>query len=148
MARNQNINDIPEIYDFAIESGVWYKYGIQTYSELGRGILKSMSVPVIRNFEHMFLLGENNQQLKIEFNPKINSYKYNVSDGKTDTIGGKYPFITRNGAVRYRTIPLEGLISFNMDENEHFITKDKVYGKEIADLHRTYEQEHGIDFYN
>lgn len=146
--KNQNINDISEVYDFAIESGIWYKYGIQTYSELGRGILKSMSVPVIRNFEHMFLLGENNQQLKIEFNPKINSYKYNVSDGKTDTIGGKYPFITRNGAVRYRTIPLEGLISFNMDENGHFITKDKVYGKEIADLHRAYEQEHGIDFYN
>ena len=48
--KNQNINDISEIYDFAIESGVWYKYGIQTYSELGRGILKSMSVPVIQNF--------------------------------------------------------------------------------------------------
>lgn len=146
--KNQNLNDVDPIYDFAIESGVWYKYGIQTYSELGRGFLKTMTTPIIRNFEHMFLLGENNQQLKIEFNPKVSSYKYNVSDGKSDTIGGKYPFITRNGAVKYRTLPIEGLISFNMDENKHFITKEAIYGAEVASLHSAYERKHGIDFYN
>lgn len=147
--KNQNLNDLAPIYDFAIESGVWYLYGIQTYSDLGRGVLKTIPKPIIRNFEHMYLLGENNQQLKLQFNPKISSYKYNVFDTKTDTIGGRYPYITRNGASKYRTFPIEGLISFNMDENNYFINPTDIYGNEdISKLYKDFNKNHNISLYD
>ena len=37
---------------------------------------------------------------------------------KTDTIGGKFPFIFRNGSVSYKEFPISGLIS--RLENECF----------------------------
>ena len=42
---------------------------------------------------------------------------------KKNTIGGKYPFIFRNGAVEYKEFPISGLISYLMDEDEFFISK-------------------------
>jgi hypothetical protein len=67
----------------------------------------------------MFLVGEG-KQLKIKFNPKISSLKRQLQETKTETIGSKYPFIRRNGAVNYFTFPIAGLISYKMDEQNLF----------------------------
>jgi len=40
---------------------------------------------------------------------------------KTNTIGGKYPFIFRNGNVYYKEFPISGLISYQTDEDFFFI---------------------------
>lgn len=127
------INQLPMIFDYTIESGVWYKYSVQTYKyneEAGmhiRGIMNTMALPVLREFEFAYLIGEGGRQLKLQYNNNMNSYVYNYSDSKTDTIGGKYPFITRNGNMKYRTIPINGLISFNMDEQELFTNDTELY---------------------
>jgi hypothetical protein len=63
-------------------------------------------------------------------------------ESKMDSIGSKYPMVTRNAAVEYRTFPVAGLISFQMDENKLFFSKLKAYGK-YADKHNT-----GEDYYN
>jgi hypothetical protein len=41
---------------------------------------------------------------------------------KTDTIGGKYPFIFRNGNVEYKEFQISGLLSLLSDENNLFLT--------------------------
>jgi hypothetical protein len=74
---------------------------------------------VFVEYEDMFLVGEN-KQLKIKFNPKISSLKRQLQETKTETIGSKYPFIRRNGAVNYFTFPIAGLISYKMDEQSLF----------------------------
>lgn len=129
---NQRVNNLSEIYDNTIESGVWYKYAIQTISTNGeRGVMNpsdgSLVTPIIRNFQFSYLIGAGGQQLCLRYNNTMNSYTYNYSETKTDTIGGKYPFITRNGNMKYRTFPINGLISFNMDENNLFITDKEIY---------------------
>ena len=43
-----------------------------------------------------------------------------------DTIGGKYPFIFRNDQVEYKEFPIAGLISYQMDENNLFITDEEL----------------------
>lgn len=121
----KEVNTIPIYYDYTVESGVIYKYGVQTISKTGqRGSLNITNKEIIRSFEYSFLLGENNQQLKLMFNNNMNTFKITKSDSKTDTIGSSFPFISRNGSTNYKTFPITGLISFNMDEANTFLNKD------------------------
>jgi len=134
---NQVINNLPIYFDKTAESGVWYKYGVQTIDTDGyRTRLVEITKPILRDYEYSYLVGEGGRQLKLKYNNVMNSYTYNYSESKTDTIGGKYPFITRNGNMQYRTIPVNGLISFNMDESQLFTNDLDMYGyAEIANLY-------------
>ena len=73
------------------------------------------------DFEDTFL-SDADRQLKIRFNPKISSFKDTILEQKTDTIGGQYPFFFRNSQVRYKEIPISGLISYFMDDAELFMS--------------------------
>lgn len=136
---DQTINSLPMYYDKIAESGVWYKYGVQEIESTGeRTRLEEIIKPIIREWEFSYLVGEGGRQLKLKYNNVMNSYLYNKADSKTDTLGGKYPFISRNGNLEYRTFPVNGLISFNMDENELFTSDLGLYEYEdIVDLYRT-----------
>lgn len=124
--KEKDLNGLDIIYDYTIESGVWYKYGIQSITSDGeRGVLIEISNPVQRLFNYSFLLGQDNKQLKLQFNNTMSTFKHQLYDSKTDTIGSQYPFIARNAAVNYRTFPIAGLISFQMDENFTFLQNGK-----------------------
>ena len=145
--KNEYVNDMPVFYDYIVESGISYKYGLETINKAGlRGLLTETSTLVRRIFNYSYLLGENNQQLKLMFNNVINSYNYTVNESKTDTIGGKYPYITRTGGTKYRTFPISGLISFNMDENHLFINKDFLYEYKSNDLINQYDLTYEREF--
>ena len=135
---NKPINDLPIFFDKTAESGVWYKYGIQSIDTNGfRSRLEEIKSPILREWEYSYLIGEGGRQLKLKYNNVMNSYTYNFSESKTDTIGGQYPYITRNGNTKYRTFPVNGLISFNMDENELFTSDLDMYGyQDIVSLYR------------
>jgi hypothetical protein len=66
-------------------------------------------------------LFDGERQLKIRYNPKVSSFKSTVLETKVDTIGGKYPFVFRNGRVEYKEFPISGLISLQSDPNELFL---------------------------
>lgn len=144
------INDLDIFYDYTIESGVWYKYGVQTIDVRGeRGILNQINSAVLRDFQFAYLLGEGGRQLKLKYDNTMNSYVRNYSESKTDTIGSKYPFITRNGNMQYRTIPVNGLISFNMDEQGLFATDKTIYNyNDVVDLYHTRRINEDIDVYD
>ena len=134
----------PIIYDYTIESDTYYKYSIQRMepevSPLGYkySTMNIMEQPIIRKFDYSFLLGQNNQQLKLEFDNTMNSFRHQIADAKVEPVGSKYPYITRNGKMNYKTFPINGLISFNMDENNVFLkngNKDLFKYEEIAALH-------------
>lgn len=72
--------------------------------------------------ENIYLI-DKNKTLCVKFNPKISSFKTTIQETKTDTIGGKYPMFYRNGTLGYKEFPVNGLISYHMDENEKFMTK-------------------------
>lgn len=122
------VNGLPMMYDYTAESGKWYKYGVQTIDTNGnRGIMNYVDTPVIREWTSAFLLGEGGRQLNLKYDNTMNSYAYNVLESKTDTFGSKYPFISRLGNTRYRTFPINGLISFNMDEQTLFTSDSELY---------------------
>ena len=74
-------------------------------------------------FEDAYLF-DGERQLRIRFNPKVSSFKTVLLESKKTTIGGKYPFIFKNGTVAYKEFPINGLISYMMDNDEFFISKE------------------------
>ncbi len=119
--------------DYTVEHGVSYKYSVEGYNSIDFHSNKMISEETVQAlFEDMFLM-DKDKQLKIKFNPKINSFKSTVLETKIDTIGGKYPFVIRNGNVQYKEFQLSGLISMLMDDNEKFIQGLIGYNNEIRE---------------
>lgn len=110
--------------DWSVEQGVQYTYAIRQvyrnqYSE------RILSKPITVNFEDMFL-SDGVRQLKIQYNPKVSSFKNTILEQKTDTIGSKYPFFFRNNMVKYKEIPISGLISYHMDDCNLFMDSQQL----------------------
>lgn len=122
--------------DYTIEHGIKYEYIIERVNNAGvyslpvlaklgpvpttsaeQAAAQNRSTEISASFEDAFLY-DGKRQLRIRYNPKISSFKKDVLETKTDTIGGKFPFIFRNGSVSYREFPISGLIS--RLENECF----------------------------
>lgn len=133
------IEDVLIWEDYTVEQGVDYIYAFQAYnsaglysnrmlnkeekivSVTGTGIYTTEFIEQIISvdFEDAFLF-DGERQLKIRFNPKVSSFKTTLLESKIDTIGGKYPFIFRNGNVSYKEFPISGLISLIGDPKEKF----------------------------
>jgi hypothetical protein len=84
-----------------------------------------MSTAIMADFEDVFLY-DGERQLKIKFNPKITNFKTTLLETKTNTIGSKYPFIFKNGNVAYKEFSISGLVSYYMDNEEFFISKNNI----------------------
>lgn len=110
--------------DFTVKQGVTYKYALQQYNEkITSNRLESAEIYV--DFEHVFLF-DGKRQLKLKYNPKVSSLKNNILEQRTNTIGSKYPFIFRNGNVKYKEFPFSGLISCRSDEEFLFVDEEVV----------------------
>lgn len=135
--------------DLTIESGVFYKYAIQKIINSNeRGEMKKTINPSIREFEYSYLLGENGQQLRLMFDNNMNSFSFNFDEGIQKTLG-IYPVAQRVGAASYRSFPINGLISFNMDENHMFLTKKDIYKyQEVVNLYEARESTASYQQYN
>lgn len=107
--------------DLTIEQGNFYSYYLYQANEEGTFVGISEPTEIETDFEDMFLSDSTGRQLKLRFNPTVNQYKSTILESKTDTIGGKYPVIFRNGNVRYKEFSIGGLISFLIDDNGLFL---------------------------
>lgn len=108
--------------DFTIEQGNIYRYSFR-YDINGVESEPFGNVEVIADFEDMFLW-DGEKQIKIRFNPKVSSFKIDRLEQKIETIGNRFPSFFRNSNVNYKEFPISGLISYYLDDNELFLTKD------------------------
>ena len=104
-------------------------------------------------YNHAFLLGMDNdeqKQLKIKFNPKLSNLKRQLQETKIETIGSKFPFITRNGNVDYFSFSMGGLISYLADEQELFLNNrnKRFYGKDEEETYETDNSKNRFFFTN
>lgn len=112
--------------DFSIEQGKTYVYAVQQYTTRNRPnqavsyAKKVESQPITASFEHIFI-GDGTRQLRLAFNPQISSLKETILEQKSDTLTSRYPFFSRNGNVRYKELPISGLLSYLMDPDELFM---------------------------
>ena len=113
------VPSVVKFKDFTVEQGKRYKYAIRQYHKRIYSE-KFLSEEIFVDFEDSFLY-DGERQLKIRFDPKVSSFKTNVTEAKLSTLGEKYPFIFRNGVNYYNEFPINGLISYHMDNDEMFL---------------------------
>jgi len=111
--------------DFTIEQGKTYTYSLQQYNANGIYSDRKKSNEIFADFEDMFLY-DGERQLKLRFNPQVSSFKTQLAETKTDTIGSKYPFFFRNARVGYKTFPISGLVSMLSDDNQFFTSYKEI----------------------
>lgn len=112
------------IKDYFIEQGKTYIYSIQEFNRHGVYTNRIISKPVYADYEDMYLQ-DKDRVLKVRFNPKVSSFKIDIPEQKTDTIGSKYPYFFRNGTVYYKEFPVAGLLSFNLETALEFLTPEE-----------------------
>ena len=110
--------------DLCVEQGVTYYYSIRKTTPT-LYYARKISNPVSVDYEDIFI-GDGEKQLRVQFNPKVSSFKNTILEQKIDTIGSKYPFIFRNGDVNYKEFSVSGLISYLMDNEDLFIAKEEL----------------------
>ena len=108
--------------DVTVENGTCYRYDCQLIAENGAYYTYPTN-NIIINFDDIFLT-DSTAQLRIKFNPSVNSMKYVVVESVTNTLGGKYPIVRRNGNTNYRQFTIGGLISFRGDPDEEIFNPD------------------------
>lgn len=109
--------------DYSVESNISYRYALKQYSTTySSKKIKSNAVNI--NYEHLYLFDEE-KQLNLKYNTKITTYKNNILEAKQDTIGGKYPYIFRNGNVMYKEFAISSLISYQADPLNLFQLQEK-----------------------
>lgn len=74
---------------------------------------------------HILLLDNDNKQLAIKYNPELVNFKQNYVDTITQTLGN-FPIITRKGGQNYKTFTLGGLLSYELDNDNCFISSSEV----------------------
>ncbi len=145
------INQYPIVYDYTVESGIWYKYGIAGVTTDGeRSNLNILNNPAIRLFEYSYILGENEKQLKLEFDNTISTFTPKVVDGQQEPIGSKYPFVGRNSIIDYKSFPITGLITFWLDEANTFLKngKEDIFHPDVVALYENYNLNRNIRQYD
>lgn len=148
--------------DITAESDVVYKYAIRF--EYNNNYCYKTSDQIMISFDDIYLENKN-VQFKIKFNPNISGFKRVVTESVTNTLGGKYPFIRRNGNNDYRQFSLSGLITFlsdpdinntvtdsisntfNENKSSLFLSREEAF-KTALDFYNTYNLENGINPYN
>lgn len=107
--------------DFLIEAGNVYRYKIIFISTSGDAFVfekyldidsqEESLIEIEADFEDIFL-SDKNSQLAIRYNPKITNLKWVTQDSITNSLGGKYPIVRKNGDTYYRQFSISGTLSF------------------------------------
>lgn len=130
--------------DRTVQSGILYKYQIIPLNNRGyRGVPVSFEEDgiIFVDFEHICLVASDDEQVNVKYDANIGSFQYVVVESKADTLGGKYPFIRRNGDTYYRQFDLEGTIThFNLPDNV------KEHLAENVQINDSYTENDGTDY--
>ena len=114
-----------EWIDASIEGGKFYEYGILDASETGISYgVSDILDPEGKNHETVFsnmYLSDKDTMIAIKFNPSISNLKYVTQEAITNTLGGKYPIIRKNGATKYRQFNISGVLYLDYYSNERLV---------------------------
>lgn len=123
--------------DFTVEQGKTYTYSLQQYNKNSIYSNRKKSNKIYADFEDMFLF-DGKRQLKLRFNPQVSSFKTQLAESRSETIGSKYPFFFRNARIGYKVFPISAMISMLMDDNQFFVNyEDILRERMILDRHDT-----------
>ena len=108
--------------DYSVEGGAQYKYCILDNATSSIGTVSNSTV--FTSFEDMYLAGEGTM-IAIKYNPVISNVKYVTQEAVTNTLGGKYPLIRKNGDTKYKTFTISGALYIDCDCIEELFSSNE-----------------------
>lgn len=128
--KNQICENSLVFTDYAIESGIKYRYAVQYIYPHSEGDLELRTAPLYSSlngyhsvdFEYSYFYHDD-VQLRLMLNEKINSFKHTVLRSKQDTLGSKYPYLSQNGNAYYAEFGISGLISYEANQESQTFLK-------------------------
>lgn len=110
--------------DSFIEARTKYKYRLKIgtdvyplkFSQPGKDPIEELCI----EYDDVFLC-DTDAMLALRYNVKLSGYKWVTQSSITNTLGGRYPFIRKNGDQFYRTFNLSGLIYLDYDYNSSIV---------------------------
>lgn len=136
--------------DFTVEPGVFYQYAFIQCNQ-NNDLLKTYQIDkklMIESWD--IFLSSGSKQLKLIYDPQIGNLSTKINETMIETLGSQYPFIRRNGAIKYKTFSLSGTICSYIDlQNlETFkATKEEVFLK-AYDSYTNYYEKNNIKDWN
>ena len=82
------------------------------------------------HYDDIFL-SDKDYMFALRYNPKISNFKWVTQDSITNTLGGKYPLIRRNGDQFYKQFGISGTLYLDWPE---IVTETCSTGKTMADF--------------
>ena len=128
VVNENNKNETKIKYDYSIEQGETYIYVLVKYQNgiaiasqhYTKNGTETKDKKIVPDFDFTFLC-DKNQNLNIGLNSNV-TFKQIIQEAKVDTIGSRFPYFYRNGDVNYREFNISGLISYETDPYEVFIS--------------------------
>ena len=110
-------------YDYNIAHLDKYKYRVLKDSAVQFCADNNGNTSFLVSFDDIFL-SDTDTMLAVRYNPNISGYKYVTQEAITNTLGGKYPVIRKNGDTRYKQFNLSGTLYMNASTYNQEITSN------------------------
>ncbi len=121
---NEKLDNKNIFTDFTVESGVKYKYSIQQENATGlrtQPLSPRHDRPYMVNLNYGYIYRDG-IQICLQFDQTMTTFKHTTLRAKQDVIGDKYAHLVQNGHAYYAEFPVNGLITFHMDDDQTFFT--------------------------
>ena len=93
-----------------------YTYRVFEYGYSSNALTKMYTFDITASLQEDIYLSDADTMLAIRYNPNISGLKYITQDAITNTLGGRYPVIRKNGSTKYRQFNLSGALYLNASE--------------------------------
>lgn len=108
------------VLDEAIQGGKIYEYGLFSLSMENETFVfyDYAKAEFETDFEDIFLL-DKDIMLALRYDTSLTGVKYITQESITNTLGGKYPLVRKNGKTKYKQFNISGLLYLDYYTNEN-----------------------------
>jgi hypothetical protein len=131
--RIANETGLAHYYDYAIENETEYSYRKIIANIYAHYLDQNLRSKIKASFDDIFL-SDTDTMLAVRYNPNISGYKYVTQEAITNTLGGKYPVIRKNGDTRYRQFSLSGTLYMNASKYDEAGASTSVVWQNYSDF--------------
>ena len=119
------------IQDILLEGKGRYQYRLVKKKEGAEIQDSKQDLNTIEMHYDDIFLSDKDYMFALRYNPKISNFKWVTQDSITNTLGGKYPLIRRNGDQFYKQFGISGTLYLDWPET---VTETCSIGKTMADF--------------
>lgn len=144
LSTQERIGSFNKTYDDVfVESGIVYRYAVQGANVTMRGTISSTQ-DVILDYEHCWLIENDEKQIMLGYNAQISNYQYIVKENVVETLG-RYPHILRNGQTKYRQLQFNATLTAFGDLDKKYSYQIDLFDNNTINTYNNFFRNNDLD---